>query len=196
MLIFGQDFRNYAQTLPPPLKKAAAIFFASLVLFNALGFYGVLMGIQYTSSRDLTSRLDTDDYHDDETVTLKFPMALPYHIDKGTYDRVDGNVQYNGEFYRLVKQKLERDTLYIVCIKDQGTKRIADALSDYVKTFTDNPVDSKQTVKQASIIKDFVPATTSILSASAGWDHIISQISGTIFFDSIALAHASPPPRA
>ncbi len=196
MLIFGGDFRNYAETLPPPLKKAAAIFFASLVLFNALGFYGILVGIQYKSTLELTSRLDKDDYDDDETITLKFPMALPYHIDKDTYDRVDGNVQYNGEFYRLVKQKLERDTLYIVCIKDHGTKRIARALSDYVKTFTDNPIEGKQTVKQASIIKDFVPATTSILSASAGWDHVISRISDIIFFDSVSLTHASPPPRA
>ena len=98
-------------------------------------------------------------------------MTLPYHLDS-EYERVDGEIEHDGEFYRLVKQKLEKDTLYIVCIKDHDSKRIKQALADYVKTFTDKPVDAKHQGKfSASFIKDFLPTSIEITPASAGWNY-------------------------
>jgi len=168
-----------------------------LVLFNALGFFGLFVGLRYKTGRDLTERLDNDEYSEEETVTLKVPMALPYHIDSKVYERIDGEIEHQGEFYRLVKQKLEKDTLYIVCIKDHDSKRIKQALSDYVKTFTDNPVDSKQTTKSfVGFIKDFLPSAIDITPTSSGWNYSVAL---TAFFDSFSsrsIAVFSPPPQS
>lgn len=169
--------------------------FASLVLLNSLGFYGILVGIQYQSGRALESRLDKDQYDQSETVTLRFPMALPYQSDDKSFERVDGKVEHNGEYYRLVKQKLEKDTLYIVCIKDHESKLIAKALSDYVKTYTDKPADAKQTLKAFNFIKDYLPATTSVQCITAGWHHDIQFPSAIVFYNSVPTTHKSPPPR-
>lgn len=177
------------------MKKVTAIFFACLVLFNALGFYGILVGLEYQSGRALESRLDKEQYDSRESVTLKFPMALPYHIDSDSYERVDGKVQHDGQIYRLVKQRLQKDTLYIVCIKDHDGQRIAEALSDYVKTYTDKPASSKNSVKTFTFIKDFLPTATKLQSASAGWDHDVDRTFVIGSYDSIPEAHASPPPR-
>lgn len=177
------------------MKKATAIFFACLVLLNAMGFYGILIGIQYQSSRALETRLDNDQYDLSETVTLKFPMTLPYQMDNESFERVDGKVAHNGEFYRLVKQRLQKDTLYIVCIKDQDGKRIAEALSDYVKTYTDKPADTKQSLKSFSFIKDFLLTVTNLQSLSAGWNHDVDFVSAAVYYNSIPAMHPSPPPR-
>ena len=165
------------------------------MLLNALGFLGILVGMQYHSGRALESRLDNDQYDASQTVVLKFPMTLPYQTDQESYERVEGKFEHRGEFYRLVKQKLEKDTLYIVCIKDQDGKRIAAALSDYVKTYTDKPADAKQTLKSFTFIKDFLPTTTQIQSASLGWNHDVYPPSATAFYASVPARHASPPPR-
>ncbi|HTF21042.1 MAG TPA: hypothetical protein VK658_23365 [Chryseolinea sp.] len=177
------------------MKKVTAIFFACLVLFNALGFYAILVGIKYERGLALESRLDREQYDMNETVTLKFPMALPYHQDSESYDRVDGKVEHDGEFYRLVKQRLSKDTLYIVCIKDHDGKRIAEALSDYVKTYTDKPGDAKQSLKNFNFIKDFLPTAIHLQSASTGWNHDVSYASAAFYYSSIPATHASPPPR-
>jgi len=177
------------------LKKITSIFFACLVLFNALGFYGILVGIQYHAGRALETRLDNEQYDASEVVTLKFPITLPYYIDDAAYERVDGEVEHKGEFYRLVKQKRERDTLYIVCIKDHDGKRIASALSDYVKTYTSTPADARQSVKSFSLIKDFISTVTTIQSASAGWDRDFEFTSSTAQYASIPARHKTPPPR-
>lgn len=178
------------------LKKLIAIFLVFLLLFNALGFYGLFVGLQYKTGLDLVQRLDKQEYLEEETVTLKVPMALPYHIDTEVYDRVDGEIEHNGEFYRLVKQKLEKDTLYIVCIKDHDSKRIKQALTDYVKTFTDKPMDAKQSGKFfTGFIKDFLRSSMEITLASSGWNYTVATTSLFDSFNSRSIAVFSPPPQ-
>jgi len=188
-------FNNYVSITS--LKKLTSIFFALLVLFNALGFYGLLVGLQYKKGLDLVQRLDNEQYKETETVTFRFPLALPYHIDKKVFERVDGEIEHQGEFYRLVKQKLERDTLYIVCIKDNDSKRIRHALTDYVKTFTDKPTNAKQNAKFLSgFIKEFLPTSISITSASSGWNHAVAlSTDNLIDANGLSLSVISPPPQ-
>jgi hypothetical protein len=136
-------------------------------------------------------------YLDEETVTLKVPLVLPYRIDLGEYERVDGEIEYAGEFYRLVKQKLENDTLFIVCYKDQDSKRIKQVLADYVKTFTDKPLDAKQHAGfYSGFIKDFIPTRTTVEAMTSGW--CLALCFGIIqepdYHSLIAIA--SPPPKA
>ena len=178
------------------MKKITAIFLVLLLLFNALGFFGLFVGLQYKTKLDLVQRLDNDDYLVEETVTLKVPLALPYHIDSDEFERVDGEIEHNGEFYQLVKQKLEKDTLYIVCIKDHDSKRIKQALTDYVKTFTDKPIDAKHSGKVFSgFIKDFLPSSIELASASSGWNATVATTSLHDSFSSRSIAVFSPPPQ-
>lgn len=123
-------------------------------------------------------------------------MALPYHIDSEEYERVDGEIEHNGEFYQLVKQKLEKDTLYIVCIKDHDSKRIKQALTDYVKTFTDKPVNTKHNGKIfTGFIKDFLPSSIEITPASSGWNYSVATTRFCDSFNSRSIAVSSPPPQ-
>jgi hypothetical protein len=81
--------------------------------------------------------------------------------------------------YRLVKQKLNRDTLFIVCVKDAHSKKINQALTDYVKTFADQPINSKQQSKLIqSFIKDYLLTGTVVESQSSGW---IKQVTHSYF---------------
>ena len=177
------------------MKGSIAILLIFLLLFNALGFYGLFVGLRYKTASDLVARLDKQQYLDEETVTLKIPMAIPYHLDSD-YERVDGEIEHGGEFYRLVKQKLQKDTLYIVCIKDYDSKRIKQALADYVKTFTDKPVDSNSAGKfLTNFIKDFLPTSLEIRPASAGWNYSVALADISDSFDSRSLAVFSPPPQ-
>ena len=178
------------------MKRFIAILLIFLLLFNALGILGLFVGLRYKTSNDLVERLDNHDYLEEQTVTLKVAMTIPYHLDT-EFERVDGEIEHNGEFYRLVKQKLEKDTLYIVCIKDQDSKRIKQALADYVKTFTDKPVDAKSTGKFiSSFIKDFLPTSLEITPASAGWNYTVALANTIDSFNSRSLAVFSPPPQA
>ena len=178
------------------MKKFAAISLAVLILFNTLGFYGVLVGLRYKAKQDLVQRLDEDQYRQEETITLKVPLSIPYHMDDDRYERVNGEIEHQGEFYRLVKQKLVRDTLYVVCIKDSKSKQIKKALTDYVKTFTDKPVDRKHRGKTiVSFLKDYIPSYFSISRESEGWNNPTISNFALAFFYNRTIAVSSPPPK-
>lgn len=179
------------------MKRFVAILLVFLLLFNALGFYGLLEGLRYKTSLDLVRRLDNRQYSPDETITIKVPFHLPYQLTKDEYQRVDGEIEHNGEFYRLIKQKFDNDTLHIVCIKDHASKRIKQALADYVKTFTDKPIDSKNPTKGGmTFIKDFLPSSMVLSHITDGYDYAI----GTRHFDELLLQRSivvfTPPPQA
>lgn len=179
------------------LKKAVSIFLVFLLLFNALGFYGLLRGLQYKTAQDLVKRLDKQQYSKDETITIKVPFAIPYQLDTNGYERIDGEIEYNGEFYRLVEQKLEHDTLFIVCIRDHASTRIKQALEDYVKTFTDKPAHTKNTGKTfVSFIKDFIPTSILISHVSDGWNYTVVAASFPDNFTNRSLAVFTPPPQS
>ena len=152
------------------MKKIFSILFLTLLLLNIMGFYGVFMGLQYKNTRDVTLRLNAEDYSEGETLVIKVPIAIPY-MSSTSFERVTGEIEYKGEFYNLLKQRLSNDTLIVVCVKNRERKQIEQALADYVKTFTDktNASSGRQSKVVPSFIKDFLPTNISIESLVAGW---------------------------
>jgi hypothetical protein len=152
------------------------------------------MGLEYKNSRHLAQRLDAGFYHDNETVTLKIPLSIPYYPDTD-FERVDGEIEHNGDFYRLVKQKLHQDTLHIVCIRDEQRSVVKQALADYVKTFADQSADRSQHSKIPPFIKDYLSTAANLSELTTGWSAIIVA-SG--YEDSVStpyLSFSAPPPR-
>lgn len=112
----------------------------------------VFWGLENQARKDLLQRLDADDYSKKDLMVLTIPMSLPYPMIGNSYERVNGEFMHNGKSYRLVKQKIENDTVFIVCILDRKASKIANALSDYTKVANDVPVDSKQALNILSKI--------------------------------------------
>ena len=180
------------------MKKVVSILLVALLLFNALGYYGLFVGLQYQNKKQLIQRFDGADYDESDEVTIKVPITVPYATESEDFQRVDGEFQHEGEFYHMVKQRLSHDTLYIVCVKDRTTKRIHQALSDYVKTFTDKPVDAKSSAKVLStFIKEYVTSRMEIKHVSSGWVQDVASLSSpVVFIDSYFASIIHPPEKA
>ncbi len=180
------------------MRKLTSIALAFLILLNVLGYYGIFLGLGYKNTRDLTQQLDNDRYEESNTVLIKVPLAVPYAANS-EYERVDGDFIHEGQLYRLVKQKLSNDTLFVVCIKDQKGTAIHQALNDYVRTFTDKPVDSNSSQKdQFSFIKEYVVRETAgTIQRAANWEREVVALSPeVVFIDSFASSVIHPPERA
>lgn len=161
-----------------------------------LGYYGVFVGLQLKITQQLKQNFDDENYRHQE-ITFKIPLAVPYSTDAKEFSRVDGEFKHKGEVYRLVKQRLHSDTLFIVCVKDNTTKRINQALEDYVKTFTDKPVSSKGNSKNTqSLIKDFLTNSISIENQNSGWKKTLSFYLVQQQFERVNISLTGPPPRA
>jgi len=145
---------------------------------NTMGYYAIFMGMEYKNSVAMTERLDADQYDESQTMTIEIPVTVPYMPDDSDFKRVDGIFECKGEFYRLVKQKYAKETLTVVVIRDTENKRINEAMSDYVMSFTDSGDDQDSAGITFSFIKDYIPQTFAIIQSSMGWQKdVVNAIS-------------------
>jgi hypothetical protein len=156
------------------MKKLVAIALLCLFLFN-IGGYSVLYWIaNQQASKELRSQLDRDEFSGSQTITIKVPVSLPYQPDRD-YERVDGEFEYQGQFYQLVKQRVLGDTLYVVCIIDSKKKELVDGMNKYTKANvapTQESSSANQPLKVASgnPLQDYSNGTAiELTSSSPGW---------------------------
>lgn len=163
-----------------------------------VGYYGLFMGLEYANDREMTQKLDASGYSESEEILVKVPLTMPYGRDSEDYERIDGKFHHNGEYYRLVKQRMYHDTLFVVCVKDQQSKRIDEARGEFAKTLTDTPSDqANQTAKSLSgFSKDYIAHTFSIRSVSTGWERdVLSEPSLAILVSDFYPSITHPPER-
>jgi hypothetical protein len=147
------------------VKRVLSIVLIALFLFNVIGYYGIYVAMLKQAQVALNKKIDNDQYKEDQTITIKIPLTLPYPVQQDEFQRVQGDFEHQGEFYKLVKQKYSNDTLYVVCIKNAEEKKAFTVFSDLVKLSTDQTSStshhqSSKTI--VSIIKDYNPAVEEI----------------------------------
>lgn len=178
------------------MKRSVTLLLLALFLLNVLGYYGIFMGLQLKNGLDMRASFDNEDYSRNQEVTIKMPLAVPYSTSSEEYVRVDGEFEHKGQTYRMVKQRLHQDTLYIVCVKDDASQEMKQALADYVKSFSDKPSSEKgQSKTTQNFIKDYIPTFTAIQSVESGWNKSFTYGNQDVAYESLESSHTSPPPR-
>jgi hypothetical protein len=157
----------------------------------------VFWGLKQHAEHVLTARLDANLYSKDDAVELKIPLALPYPIQQQGFERVDGKFEHKGEFYKLVKQRVLNDTLYVICVKDRTEKRLDKTMKDYVKLSNDLPGAANKALNLlGKLIKEYNSGSVIKLN-----EHTPTLIANSFTNFSAALISredkiASPPPKA
>ena len=165
-----------------------------LILFNVLGYYGLFVGLHFKNTQDIIRKADNHSFDDSETITLKVPINIPYS-GNSDYKRVNGEVEHKGDFYRLIKQKISQDTVYIVCVKDLDTKQLSLSLTEFVKTFTDKSgAEGSKLIK--NFIKDYIFTIISPVHTSAGWNMEIVHYYNKAMYSFHHAAEVIQPPEA
>jgi len=179
------------------VKRAFSIFFLALFLFNVGGYYFLYWGLQTSAKKDLLHRLDADNYASEDLIVISLPMAMPYPLQQKGYERVDGEFEYQGEYYRLVKQRLENDTLFMVCIKDHQKQKLVRVLNEYSNYANNLPASADHTLDMFSkLFKDYTGNSALPISTGSGWTAPIPFGEKLSAFFDLEQPVNSPPPRA
>lgn len=177
------------------MKRLLSILFLFVFLFNVGGYYLMNWGLRYHANKELRQQLDDGVLSENQMITLKLPITLPYQSDR-SFERVDGEFEYEGEFYKLVKQQLKRDTLYLVCIKDQREKQLVSEMNNFTKLANDLPVSSKTLTLFGNIFKDYTSINTiELMHHQLGWSTSFDFTTTSFNPKSQVMPIHSPPPR-
>jgi hypothetical protein len=140
------------------VKRVLILGTLFLLMLNALGYYPVYLAMQWKAQSEMKSRLDAHVFEEDELFTIKIPINLPYWTEtRQAPERIDGQIEYKGDFYKLYKQEVIADTLVVLAVKDHSEKALFSALTEWVKiTVTGLPGTSEKAVGQVShLIKEY-----------------------------------------
>lgn len=180
-----------------PLNRIVSILLLLVFLFNVGGYYLVFLGLRHHSDALLSKKIEEDKVTDQDLLEIKIPVSLPYPVQQTGFERVDGKFEHRGTFYKLVKQKYEKDTLYVICLRDTTTKRIATAFKDYVSKTNDLPVSSKNTMTfLGKFLKDFEGTESNSIQHGTGWVSEITFEDPTFNLHNTPPTLHSPPPKA
>ncbi len=151
-------------------------------------------GLRSKARADLLQRLDAEKYTGDELVVLTIPITLPYPVEDNEYERVNGQFEYKGQFYHLVKQRLDNDTLFMVCIKDLQEKKLVAAMYAYSDMAHSLPSSAKHAMDLlGKLFKDYTHDTISIIGYNA-WSLLIAFHEPAFLLTSQCYPVFSPPP--
>jgi len=165
-------------------------------LFNVGGYYIVFWGLSLQNDQELTNRLDANLYVPEETIEIKIPVSLPYPIQSHDFQRVDGRFEYGGEFFKLVKHKLQNDTLYVVCIRDHQARELVNTLTDYVQLTQDLPGTSQKALNFLSkLTKDFYSQEDIAILHQYGFSMLIPFAERSEYFRQLVIPVHAPPPK-
>jgi hypothetical protein len=116
----------------------------------------VFWGLRFQADQELSARLDANQYMVDETIEFKIPVNLPYPFYEQDFQRVNGKFVHDGEIYKLVKQKLENDTLYVVCIRDHQVEHLESTLAKYEQLTNEVPASGEKSMNfLGKLLKDY-----------------------------------------
>lgn len=178
------------------MKRSLSIVLLLIFLFNVGGYYFVFWGLIRSADYALTQRLNDEAYSPSETIELKIPVTLPYPIQQQGFKRVDGKFEHNGQFYKLVKQKLENDTLFVICILDHQQKRLVKTMTDYVKMTNELPQSEKKPAAfVGKFLKDFEAGETYEIAKQLITKKEIQAFENVLLIVSIYPGISSPPPE-
>lgn len=119
------------------LKKLAAILLLVLFLLNTIGYRIALFFAERESDIHLEASLDRDLYNEDDLVTITVPLSLPYLNNQSQFERVDGEIRFNGKIYKYVKRKVIEGSLILLCLPDYNKMRLQSEANDSYKNIND-----------------------------------------------------------
>ena len=119
------------------MKKLAAILLIALFIFNLFGYRILFYFAQQQSDINIEKALDKNQYKEEDLITVKIPMSVPYQVERKDFERYNGEVNLNGKIYKYVKRKVCDGNLVLLCLPDQNKMRLETVKNDLIKNSND-----------------------------------------------------------
>ena len=160
------------------MKQVAAILFFSVLLLNTLGFRFLNSFLQHQSDLELEQSLDNHQYSENELISFRLPLSVPYNTGFTEFERINGEVKVNGIIYKYVKRRIFKDTLEVLCIVNSKKMNLETAEQQYYNLC--NEVQHPETGKKslpASMGKNVTPEYCQLVSLSQISPHCVNALS-------------------
>lgn len=171
--------------------KLAAIILLLLLSFNFVGYRLWFYMLQTSAETALVARLDAAQYNEEDLLTLKVPLKLPYQTSATDFERIDGEINVDGTLYKYVKRKVEAGYLVLLCLPHEEKMQLEKATQTAFQLTNPTPADKSDATKSIvlkNILSDFdrmaapwtlTPVTTTLQYGRPAQEKLVHSFSPT-----------------
>lgn len=179
------------------MKKLTAIGLLLLLLYN---MFGLTVAVLFFEEDFQTA---SPMMEDDEWQTVKMPLpALPYNNTWENPEGQDGLIRQGNDFYNIMHQRHENDTLYVTLKSNQHARDRFFELAEMIQEITDQTADTPESPfsKAIKVLSDL--AKVYLPNSSMEWPNALmadmpaSSAYATpnqSLLQSVQLLHSPPP---
>jgi hypothetical protein len=125
------------------LRKSAAIILLLILLFNIIGYRVWFYYAEQKADMVMESRLDKDQYDVNELISITVPLDNPYQLEQRNFQRIDGEINFQGKNFKYVKRKVSDGNLILLCIPDARKMVLKKGKAEYGNAANDINGNSK-----------------------------------------------------
>jgi len=111
--------------------------------------------MQNNSVAAMEKQVDTKAYSDEELISIKTTLNLPYYTSSPEYERAYGSIIIDGKDYEYVKRKVYQDTLELLCLPNHTKTKLKAVSNELAKSSVDGQESSSQ--KRTTVLKISLP---------------------------------------
>jgi hypothetical protein len=139
------------------LKKAASILFLLVLAFHFFGYQICYYWAEQKADRAIERQLDGAQYDQNDLISFKFALHLPYSSDSRQFEPTDGEVEIDGVIYRYVKKRFIADSMELLCIRHTDKSRLQNARDNFFSLVNDFNLASghQKSTPQKTTLKPF-----------------------------------------
>lgn len=142
--------------------------------------------------------IDKKDYLETDLVTIRIPLSLPYQTDTDDFERISGEVSYEGKIYKYVKRKMENGYFVLKCLPDHNKTQLEHKKNDIVKNTLDQTKNNSEKPAGNNVLKHvFSEFEQNIFTININTSYSLPNIYSTYqepIFNSLSIAAPGEPP--
>jgi hypothetical protein len=137
------------------LRKIASIILLVVLLFNMVGYRAWFYYAEMKSDAAMEASMDKDQYDQDNIVSINIALDNPYQIEQKSFERVNGELSFQGKTYKYFRRRVSNGNLTIQCLPDQNKMVLKKARAEYASNANDLTGSSKNS-SRSDFQKNFV----------------------------------------
>jgi hypothetical protein len=147
------------------MRKITAILVLAVLLFNLFGYRLLVSYLVTSSNQSLETALDNHEYNDDELISIKKAVNMPYYNNTKDFTRAYGEVEMNGTYYTYVKSRIFNDSIEMLCIPNNSKQQLLSAKDQFNQAVFDLQKDNTKkngqhkTITFTNLLSEYVATT-------------------------------------
>lgn len=185
------------------MKKFAAIFYLSLLLFTTAGYRMLVNFLEHRAQHNLQAVIEEKSFDPAHLIDLSVDLELPYLGNWQNWEAIEGIVTIEGTPYQYVERILKDGKMHYHCLPNNGMEQVFSARDRFMQLSYDFTHQGTQKQPASASISIKPPVMDLFCNEGFSIDHLLAEEPFSRFGEDIfglpvpvSLSVPTPPPNA